>query len=79
MLTQLKRICFIGLLAVLSSASNDALSNEQPSLFEQFNLEQTWPEKHRLATDILSNPDVPNLQRITIYSDLAELAFAQSD
>ncbi|MBL0687949.1 MAG: tetratricopeptide repeat protein [Pseudoalteromonas sp.] len=79
MLTQLKRICFIGFLAVLSSASNDALSNEQPSLFEQFNLEQAWPEKHRLATDILSNPDVPNLQRITIYSDLAELAFTQSD
>lgn len=79
MLTRLKRICFIGLLVVLSDASNDALSNEQTSLFEQFDLEQTWTKKHRLATDILANPDLPNLQRVTIYSDLAELAFTQSD
>ena len=79
MLTRLKRICFIGLLVVLSGASNDALSNEQTSLFEQFDLEQTWTKKHRLATDILANPDLPNLQRVTIYSDLAELAFTQSD
>ena len=79
MLTRLKRICFIGLLVVLSGASNDALSNEQTSLFEQFDLEQTWTKKHRLATDILANPDLPNLQRVTIYSGLAELAFTQSD
>lgn len=79
MLTRLKRICLIGLLVVLSGVSNGALSNELPSLFEQFNLAQTWSEKHRLAVDMLSNPELASIQRMTIYSDLAELAFAQSD
>lgn len=47
--------------------------------FAQFETEQNWQEKTRVATVLLAGEKLPSSQKITIYQELADEAFSNKD
>lgn len=79
MLIQLKRLYFVGFFAFFSSDSFAEFENKPQSLLEQFEHAKEWTQKQQIASTLMATHDLPNMQRVAIYSALAEYAFNAND
>jgi two-component system, sensor histidine kinase len=79
MVSQLQPTLLIGLLVLSSTFSTLSFSNTQQNLNERLSAAESWSEKQQLASQLIAEQNLPNQQLVTIYSDLAEQAFAAND
>jgi two-component system, sensor histidine kinase len=79
MVSQLQPTLLIGLLVLSSTFSTLSFSNTQQNLHERLSAAESWSEKQQLASQLIAEQNLPNQQLVTIYSDLAEQAFAAND